>query len=306
MGLGPEMSAEMGQTQPTLEPEDMPGLYTAADAASKTGQTHYMVSTGARSLLAVTAAAASLQVADGEGDRPIAFVGAAAFLVALAVEAWLAGFRPERRWYDGRALAESSKTLAWRFAVGALPFPEGEPDAEARLLDRVAGLLRDAPTTGIAPTDAPVISDAMRRLRAAPLADRRHVYLRDRIDDQRMWYRSRAAMNDRRAWRWRITLLGAETLGVALAFGRAVGWLHVDVAGLIAALVTAAAAWLAVRQHEALARAYTFAHGELTIARERLARAEPEAAWAAEAADAEEAISREHTMWRASRSSSPR
>lgn len=300
------MTAATGQVEPTLEPEDLPGLHTAADAASKTGQTSYVVATAARSLMAVVAAMASLLVADGEGRRPIAFVAAVAFLIALAVEAWLWGSRPERRWYDGRALAESSKTLAWRFAVGALPFPESELDAEPRLLDRLAGLLSDAPATGIVPTDAPAVSDAMRRLRAAPLAERRKVYLRDRIDDQRAWYRGKAATNDRRARRWRITLLSAETGGVALAFGRAVGWLDVDLAGLVAALVTAAAAWLAVRQHEALARAYTFAHGELTIARERLAGAEDETAWAAEAADAEEAISREHTMWRASRSSSPR
>lgn len=36
---------------------------------------------------------------------------------------------PEERWYDGRALAESAKSLAWRFSVGAMPFRAVETSA---------------------------------------------------------------------------------------------------------------------------------------------------------------------------------
>ncbi|GGQ08215.1 hypothetical protein GCM10010279_14660 [Streptomyces mutabilis] len=53
----------------------------------------------------------------------------------------------------------------------------------------------------------------------------------------------------------------------------------------------AGSAWLAVRRHETLGRACTFAATELSVIHERLAKVP----------DAEEAISREHTMWRASR-----
>jgi len=52
-----------------------------------------------------------------------------------------------------------------------------------------------------------------------------------------------------------------------------------------------------------LGRAYAFAGNELSLARARLVGVTTQADWAREAADAEEAISREHTMWRASRSS---
>jgi hypothetical protein len=144
----------------------------------------------------------------------------------------------------------------------------------------------------------------MASLRAAPLEVRRRAYLAHRLEDQRVWYRQKAKRHGRQAARWRGALLAAEVTGVILAFSRAVGWLALDLAGVVAAVVTAGAAWLAVRQHESVARAYTFAHGELTIALERLRDVRREDAWAEEAADAEEAISREHTMWRASRSRS--
>jgi hypothetical protein len=45
-----------------------------------------------------------------------------ALVGAVIVEIWLLTDRPEQAWYDGRALAESAKTLAWRFAVGSAPF----------------------------------------------------------------------------------------------------------------------------------------------------------------------------------------
>src|SRR5690606_41156173 len=70
-----------------------------------------------------------------------------------------------------------------------------------------------------------------------------------------------------------------------------------DLAGILAAVLGAGSAWLAVRQYETLSRAYTFAATELSVIHERLAHADEES-WAGEVADAEEAISREHTMWR--------
>lgn len=57
-----------------------------------------------------------------------------------------------------------------------------------------------------------------------------------------------------------------------------------------------------MRQFSTLARAYTFAANDLAIVRDSLPSATTESSWAGETADAEEEVSREHTMWRASRS----
>ncbi|RSM40770.1 hypothetical protein DMA12_26510, partial [Amycolatopsis balhimycina DSM 5908] len=47
------------------------------------------------------------------------FATALALVGAIVLEAWLVREKPERAWYDGRVLAEATKTLAWRFAMGA-------------------------------------------------------------------------------------------------------------------------------------------------------------------------------------------
>jgi hypothetical protein len=48
----------------------------------------------------------------------MAIVGAVAFAAIACLELYLLVRRPEAEWYDGRAVAESAKTPAWRYAIG--------------------------------------------------------------------------------------------------------------------------------------------------------------------------------------------
>ena len=70
----------------------------------------------------------------------IAFV---AFAVALGAELVLAIGRPERIWYEGRAAAESAKTLAWRYMVHGKTFEMGGQDRDRKLLDKLNDVLNE-------------------------------------------------------------------------------------------------------------------------------------------------------------------
>ncbi|MFI6597019.1 DUF4231 domain-containing protein [Nonomuraea sp. NPDC050536] len=290
-----------------LTDSSLPGLFQAADQTSLAGQRRYLTASRTRLafvLLAATGGALSLQVGGGTFD--VAAAGTAVALTATAfVEIWLLTEKPEQAWYDGRALAESAKTVAWRYAVGAHPFPTGgdETATDTRLIDQLDHLLNDAPATGIAPSTEPAISQAMRDLRASPLDRRRSAYVQERIVDQQRWYSRKARWNQSRARAWGLTLVAVEVLGILTALLRAFGSIRFDLAGIVAAMIGVGVAWLAIKQHDTLARAYSFAANELSIVRSRLELVKDEQAWASEASDAEEAISREHTMWRASRRS---
>jgi hypothetical protein len=167
--------------------------------------------------------------------------------------------------------------------------------------EKLEDLLRDAPGTSIEATTAPAISHEVSALRARPMEERIEVYLAGRIADQLRWYAGKAKINSDRAQWWRIGLLVAELLGITAALLRAFSVVSFDLAGIIAATVGAGAAWLAAKQYDTLARAYAFAANELALARSRLETVQDPGMWAAEVANAEAAISREHTMWRASR-----
>lgn len=288
-----------------LTDTDLPGLFEAADAASLEGQRQYVRAVRLRLVLAVIAAvtgALTWQV--GARQIDLAAIGTALALVAITVnELNVRSLRPEDRWYDGRALAESAKSLAWRYAVGGNPFDkEDDGFVERRFIEQMSRLLEEAPPTGIKPSERPVITEQMSALRASDLAVRKAVYLRSRIADQQSWYSSKARLNERLAGRWRVVLLTIEVAGIGAALAKAVGYVELDLAGIVAAVIAAGTAWTSLRQYSTLARAYTFAANELTIARGRLDLVTDETSWAAEVADSEEAVSREHTMWRASRS----
>ncbi|MEJ3654503.1 DUF4231 domain-containing protein [Actinomycetes bacterium KLBMP 9759] len=292
----------------TLSDSELPGLFQSADRVSQNQQLRFLRASRLRLGLVVLAALGGVYPISVPG-RPemdaAAIVTVLALVGAIVTELWLFIEQPEQGWYDGRALAESAKTLGWRFAVRAVPFPAdmAVAEAERRLLDLLQGLMQDAQGTPIEPSAAPPISSTMRSVRAAGLDRRRAVYLEQRVGDQARWYQRKARWNIERARRWRLALLMLEAVGVVAALLRVVGIVKIDLAGVVAALIGAGVAWLATKQHANLGRAYAYAGNELGLARTRLEAASEEHRWAQEVADAEEAISREHTMWRASRAS---
>jgi hypothetical protein len=239
--------------------------------------------------------------AENNGIEVGGIFAAALFLIAFLFEIWLLRRHPERDWYDGRAVAESVKTLTWRYAVGGHPYPISRTEAADAFTHDVAALGTDVESLRPAVTGGVQVTDWMVSLRARPFEGRRDIYIHRRIHDQEQWYAQKATYNRRRATFWSFTLVTAEAIGVVFALLKGLGVVSIDLATIAAAVIASGAAWLAVKQHESIATAYALASSELGSVRLRIVAADEET-WADEVASAEEAISREHTMWRAARS----
>jgi hypothetical protein len=80
-----------------------------------------------------------------------------------------------------------------------------------------------------------------------------------------------------------------------------IGAVRADLLGIVAAAIAVVAAWMQTKQHETLGRAYSVTAQELAAVRTDWEADRNEDEWAAFVDEAEEAISREHTLWRASR-----
>jgi SMODS and SLOG-associating 2TM effector domain 3/SMODS and SLOG-associating 2TM effector domain 1 len=297
----------MASRPPTvaIDESEFPMLFRAADRNSLDGQRRYLTATRVRLAMLVVAAAFGL-VSWRRGDADLAAVVAGvAFGVALAAELYLLQARPDRLWYDGRAAAESAKTLTWRYLVGGSPFgiaEVSEQEAERLLLHRfrqIAAELRGAHLVPISGA-ADQIGPPLRQVRSLPLAERRALYRSGRIDAQQAWYAGKARWNEQRATVWSLLLTGLEALGLAGAILKATGAVRFDVLGLASALVGAGVAWVQTKQHQNLASAYAVASQELAVIGAQGEWASDEPAWAHFVDQAEEAISREHTTWRAS------
>lgn len=287
-----------------LSAEDLPQVYRAADVAAIKGRRSYMGQTGARLLLVVVAAAVGVPTLRYAGLRWADILSCVAFLVALMLEVSLLRSRPEHAWYDGRALAESAKTLAWKWAVCGTPYSHSNRGHDPVLLlaDDLRQLRAAASELDLAPIVSAQVSDAMRALRAASLDERRRAYLAGRVADQLRWYATKASQNDRASRRWRLLLILLEGAGGLVGVLNATGVAQIPLGALLASGVGAVGAWLEAQQHGQVARAYSVAVADLVDARARLEAAKDEASWAASVNDTEDAISREHTVWRATRS----
>lgn len=281
----------------------MPALYVAADAASRSGQRRYTSAMATRLCLGLIAAiCAAYSSTFMAGDVELVGLGAAlAFLFALAIELWLIARRPDRAWFDGRTIAEATKTLTWRYAVGGTPLGLVDAGADTMFDAEMLDLGEEARESRIRCSDPHSERALLSRLRAEPLDVRRAIYIRDRVVDQQRWYSMRASRSADRAARWKVVLILGESGGVIVAMSKALGYLHVDLSGIASTAIGAGAAWLAVRQHESVARVYRFTADELGARAEHLQTVVDEHAWADEVANTENAICREHSMWRAAR-----
>ena len=281
---------------PSFCEEDFPAVYRQADRSSARAQRRFLATTVVALALMVFAAIMGVVSAPWGG-----WAGAGGFLGAIAVGALAVTQNLERTWYDGRALAESAKSLTWLFVArggdlaGSVP-----PDDTFR--QRLRKLRRELERIDfVMSTEGPDISDRMRELRAAPLAVRRELYMQSRVGEQIAYYRSRGEQHRRNALRFRAATWTLQALGLAAAVLKATSLVEIDLLGVGAAGAAALTAWLQTRDHVTLARAYELTAEDLDAVKEDAPPEGDESGWATFTADAEAAMSREHVMWLARR-----
>jgi hypothetical protein len=289
-----------------------PAVLADAEKASGTGQSSFMRLSAVSLLLACVAAiGGALPIDVTAGGRTIdvgAVIALVAFASGVGVSSYLLSTRPQRMWYEGRAAAESIKTLAWQYAVGGGPFRvDAEPEADTLFVKMLGAVMAEMKEVRVIHRVGQAqITVEMRDLRAAPLPERRRLYLQQRVEDQITWYARRAAYNQDRVRTWFIIAIVAQTFGFVAAGLKAFAGVDVDLLGILAAVAASATAWMQTRDHQNLAESYAVTGRELQIIHTRAetgAGAGSEQDWSEFVEDTERAVSREHTLWLARRGS---
>lgn len=311
----------------TLTDAGMPGLFTVADQASIDNQKAFFRGLRAELVLLTLAAVVGLFSAF---DRPaltlasityagftipplgvIELAAGALILIAFAIRIYRFIQKYDNEWYEARAAAESAKSLAWRYAMGGRPFPKnpaGDDDtteaaARTLLLLRLEETLTDVANelSKRSFTASEQITPAMQTLRAAPLDQRQAAYRQSRIDDQAGWYGRKSEWNRQRALAWHWAMLAVEFAGAAGSVALAVHWLPFSPQGVVAAVAGAIISWTQSKRYNDLYASYRVSAAELTAIGQGIASKKTEPDWAAFVDEAEEACSREHRLWRATR-----
>jgi hypothetical protein len=289
--------------------DDLPALFRAADQASIKSQKRYLLLLRLALAFSVAGALLAAILPNAAAWRHgLAVAATACLALSLGLTLLLRMLGWERDWYACRAVAESVKSVAWRFMVGADPFPKSlpDPEAEGKLAKSMVDILANSASLaahlgGPAGAGASVTA-RMRQARGLDIPERKRLYLSQRVANQREWYAGKAAANHRSYNLWFIGVLLAELAALAsAAIFLTVARAEVSLAPVFAALASTVWAWLHAKRFQELAQAYGLAAHELGLSEVQSTYVAAERELAAFVSDAENAISREHTMWVARR-----
>ena len=157
--------------------------------------------------------------------------------------------KPDRRWYELRAIAESSKSLAWRYQVGGSPFGLSQLRAEEidqNFVLRIQDIVDRFRNLGIPPAENSQITQDMRRLRSEPLEVRKSEYRMFRLEDQKKWYEEKANHSRRLAARCQIGLLVVEIIALCTAVVSAIWVWPISLYSVFSALAIAGVGWFQI------------------------------------------------------------
>jgi hypothetical protein len=286
---------------------DFPPLFVSADAASGWGQRMHRRIFAANMILIILGSILAFATELTHGNLRIAAAAGAAivFLPGVLSGPFQRRLRDSQNWFEGRAIAETVKSLSWRYMMHIPPFDEDNADADREFADAIGdmrheGLAKPFTTTVI--TAASQITDRMREIRTLDFATRRALYAKERLHDQVDWYRRKADFNRQRSrfW-WRISA-SSQAAAILSAIGVVLStnpW--VNVVGIFGALAAAATAWTQLSRHDELVKSYSVAAQELATIENLANQASTEADLIEAVRNGEGAISREHTLWVAKR-----
>jgi hypothetical protein len=232
----------------------------------------------------------------------MALVQALVLVLALACAVYLYLVRPDRRWYTGRAVAESIKTITWRYVCRAEPFD----DADERIvqhqfamkLKAIVGQNKDISGLLTTHLDGVQISQEMRRVRAESAPVRLDYYRKHRIVEQQSWYANKASTNRRMVDRFFTTLIVMIAVAIffsiaKIRFPEAPYW-PTDFFVTVAAGILS---WIQAKRFQELTASYALAAHEISLIRQLAAGPMEEKELSNFVGDAENAFSREHTQW---------
>lgn len=180
-----------------MREQDFPSLYRSADDLSLKSQQHFF---RALRIHLITLVVAAILSVISISHWSIAAAQLLALLGALSCSIYLFSMRPDRYWYAGRAVAESIKTITWRYVCRAEPFQGDDAIAHndfRQTLKQIVEQNREVCQALTEHLDGQQFTPVMEQIRARTLEERRATYADFRIKDQLTWYAKKAAFNRR-------------------------------------------------------------------------------------------------------------
>jgi hypothetical protein len=215
--------------------------------------------------------------------------------------------KPEQCWYRCRALAESVKTLTWRYMMHAAPFDRENAQAKDRFRSELNSIFKENIETARRITadwsGNDQITRMMESVRAMDRGDRLEFYLKNRVEDQRSWYRNKSVANRNSARAWVVVSGLCYVAAGSMALSRIAlpSWQYWPIEPFIVAAASIVG-WVQIKKFNELTAAYTVTAHEIGLIKSATDIVKDDETFSEFVNDAEKAFSREHTLWLARQS----
>ncbi|MET9207872.1 MULTISPECIES: DUF4231 domain-containing protein [Streptomyces] len=287
---------------------DLPALFHRTDAIAVSRQREAVNTTRAQLALLVAGAVPAALPWHAEDGLTVQLLYGAAVLAYLGVlfTTYLASRRKAKsHWQLNRSAAEFIKSLCWRYAVHGSPFDTSAQHPEALFASRLEEGLQELRKVGwtdpretMTEKDGAVITESMRELREKAFTVRKETYVRDRLIEQRRWYRRRRLVSRRGALVWSGAIVALTLPALALSVlqtfgvGRSLG-----LTGVLSAAGAACLAWNELRRHHPLISAHSLVEDDLESMQAAMETTLTERQWPVAVFETERIVSPEHTDW---------
>jgi len=287
-----------------MEKTDLPALYFTADSTSNAAQKSLLFYNKWSTFLLIVAVIASIE---GTKISWLPLISALCFFGSLSTYVYSKYQKFQELWYQSRALAESIKTASWRLVMSAEPFnarDEGQNlEAFRKILTELLlenkGLGKNL--SNFEPQHEE-ITDRMLEILHSTFDEKKEIYLKERIENQRLWYSNESGKNRKNSMKYLWFIVGVYIAAIIFLLVRIANpetsFLPVDILAIVASGLIG---WTDIKRYDELASAYGLTAHEIGIIKSRYQSVMSSQHLASFVKDAENAFSREHTQWAARR-----
>jgi hypothetical protein len=287
-----------------MEQKFYPLLFKIADTKSKKSQNIFIRLNIFILLLLILSSVSSIYTTV---PKNITTFSTICLILSTLLNIYILFFRPEKSWYEGRAIAESVKTLTWKFITNTKPFKISLQQEKAEQifnenLKKIIGQRRDFYILiGQNYPDGNMISDEMISIRNCSFEERKKKYVEDRIQDQINWYSYKTKQN---ALNKNIALgliIGFQILAIFFFIFEKNLFINYSFTSILITMTSVFMTWLQLKRFQELTDAYGITATELKFIKEKSKFILDDNQLEKYVDDTETAISREHTLWLARR-----
>ncbi|MFJ2624149.1 DUF4231 domain-containing protein [Streptomyces sp. NPDC087532] len=286
---------------------DLPELFHHTDAIAISRQREAVNTTRIQLILLVVGtvpAALPWHVELGGTFQLVDAISVLAYAGVLVTTYLSARRKAKSHWQLNRSAAEFIKSMCWRYAVHGSPFDTHTQHPEAVFANRLEEGLQELRKVGWAdPRDLTadsggLITESMRELRNKAFTVRKETYVRDRLIEQRSWYRRRQEVSRRATLVWSTTIAVLTALALVFALVRTVSAAQsFALTGVLSAAAAACLAWSEMRRHHPLISAHSLVEQDLESMQVAMETTLTERQWPRAVFETERIVSPQHTDW---------